>query len=673
MSSIDNDNIVLGKHVSRASATGIEGERFVLQIFTHEYGWPVRHFAGSDDRGLDLEVSLPRGEHQLDTGVVFWVQVKSVSKSLSGAPGKAHAYAAYPVPADDLAIWIGRGIHAPVLLVLYSSADKKAYWVEVFSAVYQRAESFPEQITGLLGMQPDTPPSQRTLRIPLENDLATSQERIERLVLDTYQEMRKAVFTRPEIVYGILPQSVREQHRRLHNAVLLFQGTRLDCEHLSNLVLAERTPSSEAFMLRLIRSLSHVLARQVIHASGVQAHVRHCLALAAETSDHLSLVSLLSVIGKIDPAMGAQCSLYATSLPIPRRVVSLILSIHRSLEAIQEVLEAPLENDKTVTRMLELPILISTNVGTGFKTIAHSVFIGERVEVKISEPKLMWDCTCDLEVGHGADAREVEGRCPIHGKDEGYLLATLTGLPACVCFGDTEILTYSGPVWPPSRDTFFFMDALNAIASRLSGDEADTIIDIGCGTGVLGIHAKRTLFRSARIIYFDKSVQALQLAKYNHYRNFGTLNDAVFIQGNSIQNLYSQLPAEAVQKRFLICTPPYLPYPPDTAGHHLRNVAYDGISGLDLLIDAIRNWQKVGSRMLLSASSLAVTYLEKQRSDPVARNLEQIDELEVPLRIPIVMYSAGFRDFLSRECGLQTDGPEPYHYWHRIQVFYGSP
>ncbi|QJR80364.1 methyltransferase [Alteromonas pelagimontana] len=97
-------------------------------------------------------------------------------------------------------------------------------------------------------------------------------------------------------------------------------------------------------------------------------------------------------------------------------------------------------------------------------------------------------------------------------------------------------------------------------------DNQDSIIDLGCGNGALGLNAL-SIAPQAHVTFVDESYMALESAKENVLHNFpAQYNQCEFIASNCLESLLEHPRHSAVTK--VVCNPPF----------HQQNVITDHIA-----------------------------------------------------------------------------------------------
>lgn len=94
----------------------------------------------------------------------------------------------------------------------------------------------------------------------------------------------------------------------------------------------------------------------------------------------------------------------------------------------------------------------------------------------------------------------------------------------------------------------------------------DTVVDLGCGNGVLGINAL-TLAPDCKVIFTDESYMALESARQNVLNNHpDKIDQCTFIATNCLESLLTEPNTPAITK--ILCNPPF----------HQQNVITDHIA-----------------------------------------------------------------------------------------------
>lgn len=162
---------------------------------------------------------------------------------------------------------------------------------------------------------------------------------------------------------------------------------------------------------------------------------------------------------------------------------------------------------------------------------------------EVSEPRLLWD------------------REKIRDLEHSDIIKDLFGEETLIRYDGLEF-TWSDPIFPPAIDNYHLLEALDE--EGYFDREYDRILDIGCGTGFLGILFCRKAQGVGEAVLTDIHTHAVDLAKKNAKQN--DVNPT-FRCGPGWN------PIETPGFDLALLNPPYIPRPPE------------GSSGLDGLPD----------------------------------------------------------------------------------------
>ncbi|MCL4522793.1 MAG: methyltransferase [Acidobacteria bacterium] len=295
-------------------------------------------------------------------------------------------------------------------------------------------------------------------------------------------------------------------------------------------------------------------------------------------------------------------------------------------------------------------------------------FFTEDSALRLSVPKLLWDCVCKTpeppEWTANATAR-LSPACPIHGHPLGALVDKLfaSGLVA-IRYGSIEVLYRDmAEFWPPAIDSFHLVDTLRK--QRVFDEPYSSVLDIGCGTGFLGIVTACECRNLCLVTMADWLLTPILFSVVNWARNSAvrpgiSLRLRLGLNSNWITDDRASLPHDLV-----LCNPPYLPLPDEFRKIGLSST----VAGTELLQHVIQESPRLGKAVYVSFSELA--QVEAGQAAKVAgRKLVRLGEpLHSPFRVTHVFDNREYLRFLIEERGLQVRMDSPHRLWHKVSVY----
>ncbi len=229
-------------------------------------------------------------------------------------------------------------------------------------------------------------------------------------------------------------------------------------------------------------------------------------------------------------------------------------------------------------------------------------------------------------------------------------------------------------VWSPSIDTFLMGRALAELLPTIS--PVRSLLEVGCGSGFIALHAMRTLQRlgagPAEVHVVDIEPQALQVA-------MGALEPAA---GSTLvtASLGRREDALRVRGRYdlILMNPPYIRRPAALARGRFKDNPWEGVS-------LLRELAEEGASLLTPGGSLVVVM--SSLCDGIARpwldakwRVETLATLDVPLKVYAVTSgltrkSREWLGFLRSEEGLALHDPprDGYAAWQRLEILRCRP
>jgi SAM-dependent methyltransferase len=125
-------------------------------------------------------------------------------------------------------------------------------------------------------------------------------------------------------------------------------------------------------------------------------------------------------------------------------------------------------------------------------------------------------------------------------------------------------------VWSPSIDAIFLIDTLLE-KEKFSEQKINSILDFGCGTGVMGISLAK----------FNQNVKSIYLLDSNKYALYSSL---INVMGNNVNCQYNVLNSLDVPSNIEmgIVTPYYFPVIKECTANHYDKIINAGIESANL-------------------------------------------------------------------------------------------
>lgn len=167
-------------------------------------------------------------------------------------------------------------------------------------------------------------------------------------------------------------------------------------------------------------------------------------------------------------------------------------------------------------------------------------------------------------------------------------------------------LEYLGDVYKPSDDTWLLLGVLEG-----SSAHGDTCVDLGCGSGVLGIYALLNS-RCKRVVFIDVQDDAVKTTSVNVALN-GVAAFSVVIQSDACD----PLPIRPSSVDIVLANPPYLP----AEDHAARDEAVNGgVEGYEKALCFIR----ASTSILRQCGRLYLVYSSLSKPSIIRSQLERL-------------------------------------------------
>ncbi len=291
------------------------------------------------------------------------------------------------------------------------------------------------------------------------------------------------------------------------------------------------------------------------------------------------------------------------------------------------------------------------------------IAIRDNAVLEVSHPTLMWPCSClPLPVAENLnrDGRKPK-RCLIHSHPRGEELRDLASRGLIeLRFRDTSILwRQSILLWPPSIDSVLTLKNLEQ--AGIFRIRAESVLDLGAGTGILGIVFARTNQAVRRVDFSDWLLTPLLFSALNAARNLSS----VAIDWNVHLGMFHDWMTAPFTKIYdvVVCTPPYLPDGEDFA--EVRK--HSPVAGTDLLEFIFE--QRLGRRTFITVSTLVRRMINALAKKNKVRLKEIGQSMEVPFRVPPALRSSNYIGSLLASGDLKFTPQNRFSLWHRIATF----
>ncbi|MFZ1080640.1 MAG: methyltransferase [Candidatus Kryptoniota bacterium] len=308
---------------------------------------------------------------------------------------------------------------------------------------------------------------------------------------------------------------------------------------------------------------------------------------------------------------------------------------------------------------------MSVEVNKKFTSIKY--ILGDHIE-KFRDPQLLWDCHCRTPLISEFEKDPVIftwADCPIH--KLGDLGDTIRDRfrKTLIQFkydGLSFIWQQSDEFWPPSRDAFEMLKDLEA--DGIFSKPHNSVVDVGCGTGILGISIAAKNHSIKKLKMTDWLLTPLVFSAVNWYRNIGKGNDQDISLAAALgMSWFSKDSKEFVD--VAVCNPPYLPIP-----DKFRNLKVSStVAGTDLLQEFIIESSAIASTSYVSFSHLAIPEA-KAAAEKCGRNLIPVGiTRDIPFRLPQAFGNVDYIRWLLNDRGLRYEPKSRHRLWHRLTTY----
>jgi len=281
--------------------------------------------------------------------------------------------------------------------------------------------------------------------------------------------------------------------------------------------------------------------------------------------------------------------------------------------------------------------------------------------LRVRRPQLLWDCCCP------AWPKRIGRVCRIHSNPSGAAIARAFGQARVeIRWRGLSVRWRNRPeLWPPSVDTFRMMNALRD-DRRIA--TSSSILDLGSGTGMLGLFAASRASKKAPVT-LDLADWLLTPALYgaaNFAINREHLGECTprFRIGMMKRWIEAEQSNGPSMSDLVLCNPPYLPafQPFRWLGQH------SAVISTDLLEDVISNASSYGKHVFVQYSSVADREaLRAARRGGVRLAPVGKDRL-VPFRVSVALSERPYIAALLHRGGLRRGRKDGHRFWHTLRL-----
>lgn len=283
--------------------------------------------------------------------------------------------------------------------------------------------------------------------------------------------------------------------------------------------------------------------------------------------------------------------------------------------------------------------------------------------LKLTKPRLLWDCNCKIDFPQKYNIKP----CPIHDKIKDPIIYNQFS----DCFSKSLVqINASGlnifwnnnkNLWPPSMDSIYLVEDLKA--NSYDSKNLNRVIDIGCGTGYLGIWLAKFNRYIKEVQFTDWMLLPLVFSYFNKEFNKIDNCNCVFNLGLNTNWLLDE--TENNKFDLAICNPPYLPL---ISGR--ENFSYEmTVAGTELLTSFILNWKNISSEAIISFSDIAMPEAIEACKVSNSKLIPIGKKRNVPFRVNAAYTEKNYIPNLIRQKRIQFRKNSFYPYWHKVQSY----
>jgi len=314
----------------------------------------------------------------------------------------------------------------------------------------------------------------------------------------------------------------------------------------------------------------------------------------------------------------------------------------------------------------EIPRDLLVDIEGNFRKIT---FRYDEVKLEIENPELLWDCHCLAPEGSFWEGDRPENAsdipCRIHSNRLGAKVAArFNGGLVEIRYDKIKVAwKNSKEFWPPSIDTIHMYENLKS--DGVMNKRFQSVLDIGSGTGFLGISIAKLNPHVERLYLSDWLLTPLVCSKINWEINRGDDLHVKCVPMLGMGKTWLNESHTLGPFDICICNPPYLPTLKDFPQIRTSST----VGGTDLLKLIIKEGKGIAKEIYVSFSNIAAQEAFSA-AQKVNANLKQIGKAcRVPFRVTHALKEKNYVNELSQKRGLEISEKGRYKYWHTISTY----
>jgi 2-polyprenyl-3-methyl-5-hydroxy-6-metoxy-1,4-benzoquinol methylase len=289
-------------------------------------------------------------------------------------------------------------------------------------------------------------------------------------------------------------------------------------------------------------------------------------------------------------------------------------------------------------------------------------YVTQQEKLNIKNPLLLWDCNCKVKYPKKYNKKP----CLIHSeikkvgiseKIEEYFTKGLVDIKT----HDLSIYWIDlNNLWPPSVDSLYLVDDLKS--NGYCNHFYRSIIDIGCGTGFLGIWLAKNNSKIKEIYFTDWLLLPLIFTYFNCKQNNLEI-DCLYKLGLNVTWISNQDGFEKLD--LAICNPPYLTL---LSGDE-KFKSEMTVAGTELLTDYIANWDKIAKKAVISFSDIALPEARKACREANVELVPLGEKRQIPFRVNAAYSETRYISKLLSQDRIKYKKNNRFPYWHFVQSY----